>query len=157
MRKLTTLLLAAALVVAASTTGADPASAARHPRVAVSGSGTHQPPEWGLTRVQAEVEGRRIDGTFTAGLRLDAVPAPGECVGAWANFAIQDGRHWFSFVSQGEVCGHSVQEPISSVYAVYTGEFDLYEASRRGWADTQGWVSIRLATEGRASVEVYAY
>ncbi len=43
------------------------------------------------------------------------------------------------------------------MYAVYTGEFDLYEASRPGWADTQGWVSIRLATEGRASVEVHAY
>jgi hypothetical protein len=49
-----------------------------------------------------------------------------------------------------------VQEPTSSVFAVYTADFDLYDASRRGWTDTQGWVSIRLATDGRASVEVHA-
>jgi hypothetical protein len=157
MRKPINLLLAAALLVAASMTGAASASAAGQAPVAVAGTGSHEPPEWGLTRVLAEVAGRPLEGTFTAGLRFDAVPAPGECVDAWANFAIHDGRHWFSFVSLGEVCGQSVQAPPSTVFAVYTGEFDLYDSSRRGWTDTQGWVSIRLATDGRASVEVYAY
>jgi hypothetical protein len=156
MRKHITLLLAAAFTLAASTTGAVPASATGNAPLAVAGTGSHEPPEWGLTRVRADVEGRQLDGTFTAGLRMDAVPAPGECVDAWANFAIQDGPRWFSFVSLGQVCGQSVQEPTSSVFAVYTGDFDLYEASGRGWIDTQGWVSIRLATEGRAGVEVFA-
>src|SRR5688572_7319303 len=108
MRKLIHPLLAAALLAAASITGAAASTAAAgQAPVAVAGTGSHEPPEWGLTRVQAEVSGRSLEGTFTAGLRLDAVPAPGECVEAWANFAIQDGRHWFSFVSLGEVCGQS--------------------------------------------------
>jgi hypothetical protein len=149
-------LVAAAAIAVATLAGAVPASATGNAPVAVSGTGFHEPPQWGLTRVQAEVAGRQLDGIFTAGLRMDAVPAPGECVEAWANFAIRDGQHWFDFVSLGEVCGQSVQEPTSSVFAVYTADFDLYDASRRGWTDTQGWVSIRLATDGRASVEVYA-
>jgi hypothetical protein len=156
MRMRTSLLLVAAVLVAASLSAAVPASATGHAPLAVSGVGSHEPPEWGLTRVQAEVEGRQVDGTFTTGLRMDAVPAPGECVDAWANFAIHDGPRWFDFVSLGEVCGQSVQEPTSSVFAVYTGDFDLYDAASRGWTDTQGWVSIRLATDGRAAVEVYA-
>ena len=156
MRTRASLRLAAALLVAASMSAAAPASATGNAPLAVAGVGSHEPPEWGLTRVRAEVEGRQLDGTLTAGLRMDAVPAPGECVAAWANFAIQDGPRSFSFVSLGEVCGQSVQEPTSSVFAVYTGDFDLYEATGRGWTDTQGWVSIRLATEGRAGVEVYA-
>jgi hypothetical protein len=156
MRKLTHLTLALALAVGAVAMATGPASGTGNAPLALSGTGTHQPPEWGLTRVAADVDSRTIDGTFTAGLRIDTMPAPGECEPAWMNFAVQDGRHWFDFVSVGEVCGQTVQPPTSVVYAVYTGEFDLYDSSRPGFTDTQGWVSVRLATDGRASVEVYA-
>jgi len=157
MRKLIHTLVAAALAVGAvAAVTASPASATGQAPVAVAGTGTHDPAQWGLTRVRAEVHGRTLDGTFTAGVRMDEVPAPGECLPAHANFAVYDGRSWFDFVSQGEVCGHAVQPPTSTVFAVYTADFDLYDSSRRGWTDTQGWMSIRLAVDGRASVEVYA-
>lgn len=155
MRTTTRLLLAVALAVTAATAASGSASAGNAP-LGVAGVGTHQPPEWSLTRIQADVEGRTLSGRFTAGLRMNTTPAPGECVDAHANFAITDGSQWFSFVSLGEVCGQSV-DGTSSVFAVYTGEFDLYESNRKGWTDTQGWVSFRLTTDGRASVEVYAW
>lgn len=157
MRKLTHLVLALALAVGAVAAATAPASATGHAPLALSGTGTHLPPEWGLTRIAADVDSRTLDGTFTAGLRIDTMPAPGECEPAWMDFAVHDGRHWFDFVSLGEVCGHSVQAPTSLVSAVYTGDFDLYDSSRPGFTDTQGWVSVRLATDGVASVEVYGH
>jgi hypothetical protein len=157
MRKLTLLALAGALALAALTATTGPAAAKGGVPIGFSGTGTHQPPEWGLTRVQADVDGRVLDGTFTAGLRIPAMPAPGECGPAWMSFAVRDGGHWYDFVSLGEICAHSPQPPTSVVYAVYTGDFDLYESSRPGFADTQGWVSVRLATDGRASVEVFPH
>lgn len=157
MRRLTLLTLAAALAVAALTAATGPASAAGRAPIATAGTGTHLPPEWGLTRVLADVDGKVVDGTFTAGLRIPVMPAPGECATAWMNFAVRDGSHWYDFVSDGEVCAHSPQPPTSTVFAVYTGDFDLYESSRPGFTDTQGWVSVRLATDGSASVEVYPY
>ena len=157
MRKLTHLALAAALALAALTATTGPAAAKGGAPIGFSGTGTHEPPEWGLTRVQADVDGRVLDGTFTGGLRIPRMPSPGECAPAWMNFAVQDGKHWHDFVSDGEVCAHSPQPPTSTVFAVYTGDFDLYESSRPGFTDTQGWVSVRLATDGSASVEVYPY
>lgn len=157
MRKLTHLALAAVLAVAALTAATGPAAAKGGAPITFSGTGTHQPPEWGLTRVQADIDGKVLDGAFFAGLRIPAMPAPGECGQAWMNFAVHDGGHWYDFVSLGELCAESPQPPTSVVFAVYTGDFDLYDSSRPGFADTQGWVSVRLATDGTASVEVYPY
>ncbi len=156
LRTLAAVVLVAGIVVATAAATTGPAAATGHAPIALSGTGTHEPPEWGLTRIRSEVDGRGLDGTFTGGLRIDTMPAPGTCAPAWMSFAVRDGEHWFDFVSLGEVCGQSVEEPTSVVYAVYTGEFDLYDSSRPGFTDTQGWVSVRLAVDGRASVEVYA-
>lgn len=157
MRKLTHLALAAALAVATLTAATGPASATGNAPIAMSGTGTHLPPEWGFTRIRADVEGRSVDGTFTGGLMARSTPVPGTCVDAWMSFAVRDGNHWFDFVSQGELCSVSPQPPTSVVFAVYTADFDLYDSSRPGFTDTQGWMSVRLATDRRASVEIYPY
>jgi hypothetical protein len=142
--------LATALVVAlGATTGAGAAP----PRVELTGTGTWSADPW-ITAVRAEVSGRPFDGTFTGGLRIDGLPAPGTCIDAYmlSGLTRHDGRHEAGLLSVGELCGQHAQEGVSVVSAVFLGEFDLYEGSRRDLHDTQGFVEVRFTADGRTSV-----
>lgn len=142
-------------VVVASTAVAATAGALPPPRVELTGTGTFQSDPW-ITAVRSEVSGRPFDGRFTGGLRIDTMPAPGTCVDTAMLFGVtrDDGRQDLGFIAMGELCGHDVQDGVSVVTAVFTGGFDLYEGSRPDLVDTQGFVEVRFAADGRAAVTV---
>jgi hypothetical protein len=148
-----TLLAAGAIAAVTTTAFADAAGAQPPPRVELTGTGTYQSDPWGLTAVRSPVTWRPFDGMFTGGLRIDAFPGPGSCVEATLLFGVTrtDSRHELGLISIGEVCG---QQPDSTsvVTAVFTGEYDLYEGTRKDLIDTQGFVEVRLTNDGRAAV-----
>lgn len=137
-------------VALGATTGAE---ATPPPRVELIGTGTWSSDGF-MTAIRAEVAGRPFDGTFTGGIRIAGLPAPGACVDAYMLSGItrHDGRHELGLLSVGELCGHHVQDGASAVSAVFLGEFDLYDGSRKDLHDTQGFVEVRFTPDGRTSV-----
>ena len=154
MNRTVRILIALGLAVASTAVSAT-AGAIPPPKVELTGTGSYTSDPW-ITAVRSDVGGRPFDGRFTGGLRIDAMPAPGECTDAHMLFGVTraDGHHELGFISSGEICGHHVQEGISVISAVYTGDFDLYEGSRRDLIDTQGFVEVRFAVDGRAGVTI---
>lgn len=134
------------------------AEARCRPQVDYSGSGTYEMTDYDLfARGTGSVQGRPFDGQVTFMLRADdgTLPAPGECEAGGANLAVT-GRHRqeLAAVSIGEICGQFVQEPTSTVTQVFTGQYSIYESTKR-LRDTEGWIEIRLATGNRMSITLF--
>lgn len=52
----------------------------------------------------------------------------------------------------GEICAVESSGPVEFIY---TGDYDLYDASsHRSVVDTQGWIEVRLLTNGGATVTI---
>ncbi len=154
MKKMISTLLLAALALVGTVTTADMVSAKPGPRVELFGQGAYETDGWGRTAVHATVTGRPFDGSFSAGMQLahDQFPGPGTCRDADPLFVVWNGHRNLDFISWGEICA---VEPGGPVEFVYTGAFDLYDASgHRGLVGTHGWLELRLLTDGGAAVTI---
>ena len=140
--------LAAAIAApfAASTVGAAP-------RVEITASGTAQDQGWRLLAV-TQADGSPFGGTLYGTLKqpFGGWPGAGECKPADAG-AYLDGPGatdaWF--LASGEVCGLHIDGGNAVRYA-FTGDYLVVDATPRSLYDTEGWMEMRVAGDGRASV-----
>jgi hypothetical protein len=149
------------IIAAVAVSGLAPAAIAEgrgRAQIDYSGTGTYEMIEFGtFARGSGDVDGTPFDGTATFMLRADdgTLPQPGECEGGGANFAVtgRPGQELWG-ASIGEICGHHVQAPASTVTHAYTGEYSIVESTRR-LRDAEGWIEIRLATGNRMSITLF--
>jgi len=154
MKKIISTVVLAALALVGTVATASTVAAKPSPKVELFGQGDYETDEWGRTAVHATVTGRPFDGSFSAGLQLahDQFPDPGTCRDADPLFVVWEGHRSLDFISWGEICA---VEPGGVVEFVYTGAFDLYETSgHRGLVGTDGWLEMRLMTDGSAAVTI---
>ncbi len=95
-------------------------------------------------------------GTYVATLAADdgSLPAPGSCEPATGTFDVTSPRRTLRLDAVGEVCG----EYADATYVVthrFVGHYVVTDATHRKLRGTDGWISLILATEGRANVEVF--
>jgi hypothetical protein len=154
-------IITAVAVGATMLVGLTPPAAAEgrgRPQVDYTGSGSYEMTELDLfARGDGEIHGQPFDGRVTFMLRTDdgTLPAPGTCEAGGANLAVAGRRHQHLVATSiGEICGQHVQEPTSTVTHVFTGEYSVYESSKR-LRDTEGWIEIRLATGDRMSITLF--
>jgi len=154
MKKLLLMAVVLAAAVAGATATGPSVEASPSPSVELVGAGDYATDEWGLTGVHAQVSGRPFNGSFSGGLLIDGrqFPEPGACHAADILFIVEQGRRWLDFITWGEICGVEGGGPVEYVY---TGDYDLYDASaHRNLVNTQGWMEVRLLTDGGAAVTV---
>lgn len=151
---------AAMLTIAALavTTGASPATAAPKPLVDLRGAdvGTYVLDPAGTAQLSGSVTGAPFDGTYVATLTADdgTLPAPGSCEPATGTLAVTSPKRSLRLDAVGEVCG----EFADTTYVVthrFLGRYVVTDATSRRLRGTDGWISLILATEGRANVEAY--
>lgn len=136
---------------------ASPAMAAPRPAIDLRGAdvGSYALDADGTAHVSGTVTGRPFGGTYTAELAGadGSLPAPGECEPATAAVHVTGTRHrTLDLAATGEVCGRWVD----ATYVVthdFVGQYVVTDASARRLRGTDGWISVILATEGRANVE----
>ncbi len=150
------LTLGAALILGATA----PAGAAKPPKLVLSGGDrwfTHDVGWYEVVRGPAEVEiGKRTyTGELAATIQPDdhTMPAPGECERGMTFVFVEDIAGAELFLSSvGDVCGHHVQEPYSVVVYSYTGKTYVEAAGAKQVQGKTGFLDIRMAQDGRASV-----
>ena len=153
---------AAALAVTAvaslaMTTTAPPAAAATKPAVDLRGDGvgSYVLDSAGTAHLSGSVVGRPFDGTYVATLAADdgSLPAAGSCEPATGTLEVTGPRgRTLGLEAVGEVCG----EFPDATYVVthrFVGRYVVTDARSRKLRGTDGWMSLILATEGRANVE----
>lgn len=154
MRPIRILATAALVESVAFVTAAAPAGASLRPRIDVGGPGTYALDQSGVAEIGGTSTGRPFDVPYTARLAADdgTLPAPGECEPATVTVLI-DGprRRHVELESAGTVCGQRPQPPYV-VTQVYTGLYEVKEAMPRRLQGTDGFVELRLASEGRANL-----
>ena len=146
-----------ALLVGVTTGVTAPALAARPPAVDLRGAsiGAHTIDTQGTTHLSGAVTGVPFDGTYTATLSSadGSLPAPGSCEPATATLDVVGSRsRSLQLAATGEVCGKWVD----ATYVVthqFVGRYVVTDASAKKVKGTDGWISLILATEGRANVE----
>jgi hypothetical protein len=157
MRSITraAVLTVAALAVAA---GTSPAVAAPNPLVNLQGAdvGTYVLDAAGTAHLAGSVTGDPFDGAYVATLAADdgALPEPGSCEPATGTLDLTSPKRSMSLDAVGQVCG----EYADATYVVthrFVGHYVVTEATSRKLRGTDGWISLILATEGRANVEVF--
>ncbi|MFC4783975.1 hypothetical protein ACT8ZV_05845 [Nocardioides sp. MAHUQ-72] len=147
-------LVGGALLVAAT---AVPAQAAAQPRIDLRGAGVGSfvVDDAGSARLTGQVTGAPFDGAYDAVLAADdgGLPDPGVCEPATATLDVAGTKHrHLRLAATGEVCG----EWADATYVVthrFVGRYEVTESSVRRVRGTDGWISLVLATEGRANVE----
>jgi hypothetical protein len=130
------------------------ADAASKPRVDVDGLGTYSVGQDGAAVLTGPATGVPFSGSYTAVLRADdgTLPAPGECEPGSASLRIDGSRgRYLELSSSDEVCGVFVQEPFVVTH-VFTGRYDVAATSERKLRGGDGFLEVRLANDGRASV-----
>jgi hypothetical protein len=151
---------AAVLSVAALalSTAASPAVAAPKPLVDLRGAdvGTYSLDAAGAAQLAGSVTGDPFDGTYVATLAADdgSMPAPGSCEPATGTLEVTSPRRTLRLDAVGEVCG----EYADATYVVthrFVGSYVVTDATHRRLRGTDGWISLILATEGRANVEAF--
>jgi hypothetical protein len=141
----------------AMATTASPAAAGTKPLVDLRGGGvgSYVLDTAGTAHLSGSVVGRPFDGAYVATLAADdgSLPAPGSCEPATGTLEMADSRdRTLRLEAVGEVCG----EFPDATYAVnqrFVGRYAVTDASSRRLRGTDGWISLILATEGRANVE----
>lgn len=121
-----------------------------------STSGTYTVSGDGAVQLSGAIAGDPFDGTYTGTLAANdgSLPAPGECEPATATVRVDGSRRQqYEIAGAGTVCGQWV-DATYQVTHVFTGRYDVTDASKHKLAGTDGWYSIRLATENRAGIEV---
>jgi hypothetical protein len=158
MNPFRTILVLVIAVLAVLGATATTASAAK-PRIDLRGAqvGSSVLDDAGTAHLSGEVTGRPFGGAYTATLAAadGSLPEPGACEPASATLDV-DGprRKHLELVATGEVCGQWTD----ATYVVthrFTGSYEVADSSRCRLVGTDGWISVVLATEGRANVEVY--
>ena len=151
---------AAVLTVAAlaMSTAASPAVAAPKPLVDLRGAdvGTYSLDAAGTAHLAGSVTGDPFDGTYVATLAADdgSLPVPGSCEPATGTLEVTSPRRTLRLDAVGQVCG----EYADATYVVthrLVGSYVVTEATHRRLRGTDGWISLILATEGRANVEAF--
>jgi hypothetical protein len=150
----TAALVAGALLVAGT---AGPADAAPRPRLDLRGAsvGSFEPAADGSARLAGAVTGTPFDGSYTAALAAvdGSLPEPGLCEPATAELDVTGPKdRYLSLAATGELCG----EWTDATYVVthrFVGRYDVAGTSVPRLRGTDGWISLILATEGRANVE----
>ena len=150
--KIATFTLAAVMLV-----GLAAPAGAKQARIDVRGAevGSYVLDDAGAAVATGSVTGEPMDGSYTARLAADdgSLPEPGACETATATlFVTGDRDRFFQLSATGDVCGKWVQDPYVVMH-VFTGRYDVVDASKRNLQGTDGWMSVILATEGRANVE----
>ncbi len=150
-----TALAVAALAVPAI---ASPAVAAPKPLVDLRGAdvGTYSLDAAGTAQLAGSVIGDPFDGTYVATLAADdgSLPAPGSCEPATGTLDVTSPKRTLRLDAVGEVCG----EYADATYVVthrFVGSYVVTDATQRRLRGTDGWISLILATEGRANVEAF--
>lgn len=121
---------------------------------ALAGEGSYVVDASGAAALTGTVTGRPFDGAFTAGLAAEdgSLPEAGFCEpGAAAVRVAGPGRRVLEVVAAGQVCGEW-PTPTYLATHVFTGSYDVTTSSVRRLAGTDGWVSLRLANDGRAGI-----
>ncbi|QBX56079.1 hypothetical protein EXE58_11800 [Nocardioides seonyuensis] len=146
------------LAALALTAGASPAFAAPKPLVDLQGTGvgTYALDSAGSAQLVGSVTGSQFDGTYVATLTADdgALPAPGSCEPATGTLEVTSPKRSMRLDAVGEVCG----EFADATYVVthrFVGRYVVTDATSRRLRGTDGWISLILATEGRANVEAF--
>jgi hypothetical protein len=151
---------AAVLAVAAlaMSTAASPAVAAPKPLVDLRGAevGTYSLDAAGTAHLAGSVTGDPFDGTYVATLAADdgSLPAPGSCEPATGTLDVTAPKRTLILDAVGQVCG----EYADATYVVthrFVGSYVVTDATHRRLRGTDGWISLILATEGRANVEAF--
>jgi hypothetical protein len=154
LSKTKTAALVGALLAAVT---AAPANAAPPPLVDLRGAsvGSYALDAEGNARVSGAVTGKPFDGAYTATLTSSdgSLPAPGICESATTAVDVTGPRNrTLSLAATGEVCGTWTD----STYVVthsFVGRYVVTGASARRLRGTDGWISVILASDGRANVE----
>lgn len=150
-----TLVLIGGALLAAVT--ALPAEAAPPPRIDLRGDGigSFVIDDAGSARLTGHVTGTPFDGTYTAVLAADdgTLPEPGACEPATAAVDVSGAKHLhLQLAASGEVCG-TWPDATYVVTHDFVGRYEVTDGSVRKTRGTDGWISLVLATEGRANIE----
>ncbi|WP_460715050.1 hypothetical protein [Nocardioides dilutus] len=154
LKSKTTALIAA---LVAAVISAAPATAARPPAVDLRGAsvGSYALDAAGTALLSGAVSGKPFGGEYSATLASSdgSLPAPGTCEPATATLQVTGSRsRYLHLAATGEVCGTWAD----ATYVVthrFVGRYVVTDASSRRLRGTDGWISVILATEGRANVE----
>lgn len=150
-RSLLAITIAAAALVAGTASGA---AAGGRPRVDSPGFGTYTVDGTGTAVIDATATGAPFDGVVTATLAADdgTLPPEGVCEPATATIRLDGSRERFvELTAHDDVCGEYPTE----TYVVshdFTGRYLVTDSSQRRLQGTEGFLSVRLAVDGRASV-----
>jgi hypothetical protein len=109
----------------------------------------------GSAQLSGLVTGVPFDGNYTAVLAADdgSLPDPGVCEPASATVEVTGWKHrYLRLAATGDVCGEWVDETYVVTHR-FVGRYDVTDASRQRLIGTDGWISLILATEGRANME----
>jgi len=150
-------LIGGAVLVAATAT---PADAGPRPAIDLRGAdvGSFAIDDAGAARLAGRVTGAPFGGTYTAVLAADdgVLPAPGECEPATATLEVlgPKKKRFLRLAASGDVCGTWPDEAYVVTHQ-FTGGYRVICSSARRLRGTDGWMSVILATEGRADVEAF--
>ena len=151
--RLLRMMAAGALVASASVAAlSEPAGAAPKPRIDAGGPGTYTVAADRSASIAGTATGSPFDGSFTVTLAAadGSLPEPGGCEVASVTARIDGPRgRYVELQSTDEVCGQHLQTPYV-VTQVFTGRYTVTASSMRRLVGTDGFVEVRLATEGRA-------
>lgn len=148
-------LIGGALLVAATTA---PAAATPRPVIDLRGAevGTFAMDETRSARLEGRVTGVPFDGTYAAVLTpVDGtLPAAGDCEPATATMRVvgPTKKRFLHLAATGTVCG-TWPDATYVVTHDFVGRYDVVGSTVRRVRGTDGWISMVLATEGRANVE----
>jgi hypothetical protein len=153
----TTAVIGALLTGVTTGVTAAPALAARPPLVDLRGAGVgaYTLDAGGTAHVNGAVTGAPFDGTYAATLSSTdgGLPTPGTCEPATASLDVAGSRsRTLQLSATGQVCG-TWADAASVVTHRFEGRYVVTDASVRKVRGTDGWISLILATEGRANVE----
>jgi hypothetical protein len=145
--------LTAALALAPLTS----ASAGQKPKIDFSGSGAYGVTAGDVAVARGTVTGTPFTGTFRATLQpVDgSLPEPGVCEPGRAAIRIDGaGGRYAVLVGAADICG---QHPDATyvVTQVFSSDYDVAATSVRKLRGGDGWMEIRLTTDGRAVVTAF--
>ena len=129
------------------------ADAAPKPKLDLLGQGTYVLEADGSATLTGSVEGRPIDGSYTAVLAADdgTLPAPGACEAGTLTFELQGGKkRALELVAPGDLCGHE-PDPSAVYTQLFEGTYEVVGGSRKALNGTDGFVEVRLLEDGGAT------
>jgi hypothetical protein len=161
-RRRLTLALTVGAVLALGAANPTDVAAGKRPSFLLDGGDrwfTHDVGWFPVVQGPAEVvlNGRRtLTGTLSATIQPDdyTMPVPGECE-TGITFVYVDGPRRGAdtmLSSAGEICGHHLQPPTSTVTHTFTGTATIEDSGRPRLEGREAFLEIRMAENGDANV-----